>query len=136
MKRVVSVTLAVVDMLLAIFAVLYGALVVFVILRPWEGNVRALFFAHHPDALLAFFAGISCIVAVPLAFVSRRISGIIWCCAFIAFQIWLAAPYLGVSRTSPTGASHVAPYIVFTCIAVAMFVRFVLPRPNAATRKV
>jgi len=136
MKRVVSITLAVVDILLATFALLYGALVVFVILRPWGGSVRALFFARHPDALLAFFAGISCIVAVPLAFVSRRIGGVIWCCAFIAFQIWLAAWYLGVPRTSPPASSHVAPYVVFTCIAVAIFVRFVLPRPNAATRKV
>src|SRR3954464_9216361 len=100
MKRVVSFTLAIVDILLAAFAVLYGALVVFVILRPWGGNLRALFFARHPEALLAFFAGISCVVAAPLAFISRRISGIIWCCAFIAFQIWLAAWYLGVPRTS------------------------------------
>ena len=81
MKRVVSFTLGVVDILLAAFAVLYGAFVVFVMLRPWGGNLRALFFARHPDALLAFIAGIS----------SRRVSGIIWCCAFIAFQIWLAA---------------------------------------------
>ena len=136
MKRAVSFTLAVVDILLASFAVLYGALVVFVILRPWGGNLRALFFAGHPEALLAFSAGIACIVAVPLAFVSRRTSGIIWCCAFIAFQIWLAAWYLGVPRTTPPATSHVAPYIVFTCVAAAIFVRFVLPRPVVATRKV
>lgn len=136
MKRVVSFALAVLDILLAAFAVLYGALVVFVILRPWGGSLRALFFARQPDALLAFFAGISCILGVPLAWVSRRISGIIWCCAFIAFQISLAAWYLGVPRTSPPAASHIAPYIVFTFIAVAIFVRFVLPRPVATKQKV
>jgi hypothetical protein len=136
MTRAVSFALAVVDIMLAAFAALYGTLVVFVILRPWGGNLRALFFASHPDALLAFFAGVGCIVAVPLAFVSRRTSGIIWCCAFVAFQIWLAAWYLGVPRTSPPASSHFTPYILFTCIAVAIFVRFVLPRPNAVTRKV
>src|SRR3954463_15051299 len=91
MTRVVSFAFAVVDIVLAAFATLYGALVAFIILRPWGGSLRALFFAGHPEALLAFFAGVACVVAVPLAFVSRRISGIIWCCAFIAFQIWLAA---------------------------------------------
>ena len=136
MTRAVSFAFTVVDILLAAFAALYGALVAFIILRPWGGSLRALFFAGHPEALLAFFAGVACVVAVPLAFVSRRISGIIWSCAFIAFQIWLAAWYLGVPRTSPPASSHVAPYIVFTCIAVAIFVRFVLPRPIAATRKV
>ena len=136
MTRTARFAFAVVDIVLAAFAALYGALVVFVILRPWGGSLQALFFAGHPEALLAFFAGVACVLALPLAFVSRRTSGIIWSCAFIAFQIWLGAWYLGVPRIAPPASSHIAPYIVFSCIAVAIFVRFVLQRPPAATRKV
>ena len=54
MKRAVSFAFGVVDILLAAFAALYGAFVVFVMLRPWGGSLRALFFARHPEALLAF----------------------------------------------------------------------------------
>ncbi len=107
MQRGSRFALAVADAALVLFVLLYGALIVLVVLRPWLDDMRGLLLGHSPADLVAFVAGIVCITAL------RQFSS-----TELHFdstgRVWL--------------------YVVLSLIALAIFVRFIYPGRRAATR--
>jgi len=134
MQRGSRFALAVVDAALVLFVLLYGALILLVILRPWLDDMRGLLLGHSPANLLAFVAGILCIIGVPVLFFRRWVSGIMWFCAIVTVEVSAASRQFSSTELHFDGTSRVWLYVVLSLIALAIFVRFVYPGRRAATR--
>src|SRR4051794_30780299 len=87
MQRGSRFALAAVDAALVLLITLYGALILLVILHPWLDDMRSLLLGHSPADLVAFVAGILCIIGVPVLFFHRRLSGVMWLCAIVAVEV-------------------------------------------------
>jgi hypothetical protein len=126
--------LAVLDTALVLFVLLYGALIVLVILRPWLEDMRGLLLGHSPADLVAFIAGILCIIGVPVLFFRRRVSGVMWFCALAAVEVSAALRQFSSTELYFDTPGRFWLYLVLSLIALAIFVRFIYPGRRAATR--
>ena len=135
MRRSAKFVLAAIDILLVLFVLLYGALALLVILRPWLDDMRGLLLGHSPPDLLVFVAGILCIVGVPVLFFRRRVSGVMWLCAIIVVELSAALRQFISTELRFDSTGRLWLYVVLTIIAVAIFVRFIYPGRRPATRR-
>jgi hypothetical protein len=133
MLRLKRLILAAVDTVLVLAVLLYGTIILLVILRPWLGDVRGLLLGHSPEDLLVFVAGVLCLAGVPIVFLRRRISGLIWVVAILAVEFSAALRQLRSSAGQFDTASRVWLYVILSLAALAIFVRFVYPTRRAAT---
>ena len=134
MQRAVRFMLAVLDATLVLLVLLYGALILLVTLRPWLDDMRGLLLGRSPEDLLAFIAGILCIVGVPVAFFHRRISGVMWVCAILAVQLSAALRQFSSTQLHFDSPGRAWLYLILTLAGLAIFVRFIYPGRGAATR--
>ncbi len=134
MRRAVRFMLAAFDGALVISVLLYGALIILVVLRPWLDDMRGLLLGHSPEDLLAFAAGIFCIIGVPVVFFRRRVSGVMWVCAILAVELSAALRQFSATELHFDSTGGVWLYLVLSLVALAIFVRFIYPGRGAATR--
>jgi len=134
MQRGSRFALAVADAALVLFVLLYGALIVLVVLRPWLDDMRGLLLGHSPADLVAFVAGIVCIIGVPVLFFRRWLSGVMWFCAIVAVEVSAALRQFSSTELHFDSTGRVWLYVVLSLIALAIFVRFIYPGRRAATR--
>jgi hypothetical protein len=134
MQRGPRLALAVLDAALVLFVLLYGTLILLVILRPWLDDMRGLLLGHSPADLVAFVAGILCIVGVPVLFFRRWVSGLMWFCAIVAVEISAALRQFSPTELHFDNTGRIWLYILLSLIALAVFVRFIYPGRRAATR--
>jgi len=134
MQRAARFALVAVDAALVLFVLLYGALILLVVLRPWLDDMRGLLLGRSPEDLLVFVAGILCIIGVPVLFFRRRVSGVMWFCAIVAVEVSAALRQFSSTELHFDSTSRIWPYLVLSLVAIAIFVRFIYPGRRAATR--
>jgi hypothetical protein len=135
MRRAVGLMLAALDVALVLFVLLYGALIILVVLRPWLDDMRGLLLGHSPEDLLVFVAGIVFIIGVPVVFFRRRVSGVMWVCAILAVQVSAFLRQFSSAELHFDGPGRVWLYLLLTLVGLAIFIRFIYPGPRAATRR-
>jgi hypothetical protein len=121
------------DGTLVLSVLLYGVLIVLVVLLPWLDDVRGLLLGHSPEDLLAFVAGILCIIGVPVVFFRRRVSGVMWICAILAVQVSAVLRQFSSTELHFGSTGRVWLYVVLSLVAAAIFVRFIYPGRGAVT---
>ena len=134
MQRAARFALAALDTVLVSFVLLYGALILPVVLRPWLDDMRGLLLGQSPSDLLVFVASILCIIGVPIFFFRRRFSGVMWFCAIVAVEVSAALRQFSPTVLHFDSTGRVWLYVVLSLIALAIFVRFIYPGRRAATR--
>jgi hypothetical protein len=132
MQRRPRFALAVVDAALVLLVLLYGALILLVILRPWLDDIRGLLLGQSPADLVAFVAGILCIIGVPMLLFRRWLSGVMWFCAILAVEVSAALRQFSPRELHFDGTGRVWLYVILSFIALAIFVRFIYPGRSAA----
>jgi hypothetical protein len=127
MQRTARVVLTALDTVLVLAVLVYGALILLVILRPWQDDLPGLLLGHSPEDLLIFVAGVLCLAGVPIVFLRRRLSGIMWVVAILAVEFSAALRQLRVSPIQFDITSRVWLYAVLSFAALVIFIRFVYP---------
>ena len=136
MQRGSRFALVVVDTVLVLLVLFYGALILAVILRPWLDDMRGLLLGLSPADLVAFVAGLLCLIGVPVLFFRRRVSGIMWFCAIVAVEVSAAMRQFSSTQPYFDSNARIWLYVVLSLIALAIFVRFIYPGQRSATRTV
>jgi hypothetical protein len=133
MQRAARVVLTALDIALVLAVLVYGALILLVILRPWLDDMPGLLLGHSPEDLLVFVAGVLCLVGVPIVFLRRRVSGVMWVLAILAIEFSAALRQLKPSAVQFDITSRVWLYAILSFAALVIFIRFVYPSRRATT---
>jgi hypothetical protein len=132
MQRARTIVLSAIDGALVLLMLLYGLLILGVVLRPWLDDMPGLLLGHYPPDLLLFWAGIACVIGVPVLLFCRRVSGIIWFCALLGVELSAALRQFSSTQIHFVSGGRVWFFAAIGLVAVAIFVRFIhSPRDTA-----